>query len=140
MIDLSSTSNAFYVKILAVVVGGVLLLLVGTVLRWLGIPFKLAWQNRRLRKLVERRREFILVYNPQTGACKPMRLEDEGRITQGKNQNEDTWRIRRGCLEFVTDDGKLYNRFKLDHAHGRLYGMADEDVLAVFGQYLLPQY
>ena len=93
-----------------------------------------------MRKLVEGRQEFILVYNPGSGASKTIVLHDGGKIGQGRNNNEDTWRIRRGCLEFVSDDGKLYNRFKLDSARGKLVGAADANVRALFGQYMFPQY
>jgi hypothetical protein len=130
------STNAFFLQIIAVVIGGLLLIVV----RWLFTPLRWWWQNRTMRKLVEGRQEFILVYNPGSGASKTIVLHDGGKIGQGRNNNEDTWRIRRGCLEFVSDDGKLYNRFKLDSARGKLVGAADANVRALFGQYMFPQY
>ena len=139
-LDPNSWRGRFFLQVIAVVVGGVLLLVVGAVLRWISIPFKWWWKNRVLHKLIRKRREFILVYNPQALYSKPIVLLDDGRIGEGRNDNENTWRVKRGCLEFVTDDGKLYNRFELDRAHGRLWGVADANVRALFGQYLFPQY
>ncbi len=130
------SAKTFFVQVLAVVVGGLLLVVARrlfTRLRWW-------WQNKTMRKLIERRREFILVYNPHSGASKIMVLHGGGRIGQGRNNNEDTWRIRRGCLEFVGDDGKLYSRFKLDRAARRLSGVADAAVRSLFGQFMFPQY
>ena len=128
--------SEFLVQVLSVVIGGLVLALLG----WLCIPLKWWWQNRTLHKLIERRREFILVYNPHINASKTIVLHDHGQIGGGRNENEDTWRVKRGRLEFVSDDGRLYSRFKLDRALGRLVGLADPDVRSLFGQYLFPQY
>jgi hypothetical protein len=139
-LDPTSSPETFFLQVIAVVVGGVLLIPAIAVLRWLGTPLKWWWRNWDLQELIRRRREFILVYQPNAGFSKPIKLLDNGQIGAGRNNNEDTWRVRRGCLEFLTDDGKVYSRFKLDKAASRLRGTADLDVASVWGQYLYPQY
>jgi hypothetical protein len=85
--------------------------------------------------------EFILVYNPHSGASKTVVFLDDGQIgAAGRNNNEDTWRIRKGCLEFLTDDGKVYSRFRFDKTTGRLACTNDPDLGSLFNQYLFPQY
>jgi hypothetical protein len=105
-------------------------------------PAKWWWRNRELRQLIRGRVEFMLFYNPQNGASKLIRFLDHGQIgpPASKNQNEDTWRIRRGCLEFLTDDGKVYSRFRFDKTLGQLVCTNDADIRSLFNQYLLPQY
>jgi hypothetical protein len=65
-----SWSGRFFLQVTAVVVGGVLLLAVGRVLRFIGSPLKWWRTNKALRELIRSRVEFILVYQPQTGASK----------------------------------------------------------------------
>jgi len=67
-------------------------------------------------------------------------LLDDGQIGEGKNDNECTWQVKRGCLEFLADDGKVFSRFKLDRDGGRLWSTADPDIRSLFGQYLLLHY
>ena len=107
---------------------------------WLFGPLKWWWRNGTLRKLIFGRREFILVYQPEAGYSKPVVFLDNGQIGADRNNNEDTWRIRRGCLEFLADDGKVYSRFRLDKASRRLACTNDPDLRSLFGQYLSPQY
>src|SRR5207248_5501364 len=74
------------------------------------------------------------------GASKTVVLIDGGQIGDGMNNNEHRWRVRRGALEFLAADGKLWSRFKLDRVGGRLAGTTDSDVRSLFGQYLFPQH
>ena len=107
---------------------------------WLVGPLNWWRKNRRLLQLIRKRREFILVYNPVTGASKTVVFLDGGQIGDGMNDHEHTWQVRRGALEFLAADGKLWNRFKLDQAGGRLVDTADLDVRSLYGQYLFPQH
>jgi hypothetical protein len=122
------------------VVGGLLFVAAIAVLGWIFGPFKWLWRGKAIRKLIYGRREFILVYNPHSGASKTVMFFDNGQIGVGRNNNEDTWRVRRGCLEFLTDDGKVYRRFRFDKANARLLCTNDPDLHSLFGQYLFPQY
>src|SRR5436309_15413278 len=101
LFDPGSWTGALSVHVIGSLVGGLLLLAAIAVLGWLFRPFKWLWRNRTLPKLIFGRREFILVYQPQDNYSKTVIFLDDGQIGEGKNNNEDTWRIRRGCLEFL---------------------------------------
>jgi hypothetical protein len=62
LFDPSSWPDTFPLKVVAVVVGGVLLWIVGRVIGWLSIPFKWGSKNKELHDLIQNRREFLLVY------------------------------------------------------------------------------
>jgi hypothetical protein len=108
------------------------------------VQLNVIWEAERYSRLQgrgTRRVEFILVYNPHSGASKTVVFLDDGQIgAAGRNNNEDTWRIRKGCLEFLTDDGKVYSRFRFDKTTGRLACTNDPDLGSLFNQYLFPQY
>jgi hypothetical protein len=142
LLDPGSWSGAFSVHVIGALVGGVVLVVALALLGGLFFPAKWWWRNRELRQLIRGRVEFMLFYNPQNGASKLIRFLDHGQIgpPASKNQNEDTWRIRRGCLEFLTDDGKVYSRFRFDKTLGQLVCTNDADIRSLFNQYLLPQY
>jgi hypothetical protein len=57
---MTSQPDTFFVKVIAVVIGGVLLIPVLAFLRWLGAPLR----NWEIRELIRNRREFLLVYQP----------------------------------------------------------------------------
>ncbi len=63
-LDPNSWCGRFFLQVVAVVVGGVLLLAVGGVLRFIGIPLKWWWRNRILNKLIRKRREFMAASPP----------------------------------------------------------------------------
>jgi len=140
LLDPGSWSGALSVHVIGALVGGLLLVAVIAALSGLFFPLKWWWRKRELRKLIQRRVEFILVYQPQENYSKPVVFLDDGQIGEGRNNNEDTWRIRRGCLEFLTDDGKVYSRFRFDKTTGRLACTNDPDLSSLFNQYLFPQY
>lgn len=62
-----------------------------------------------------------------------------GEVGEGKNSNEYTWRIRRGKLELLAFDGKVYSRFVQNKKNGMLEHTNDADTRSNHGQYLLPQ-
>jgi hypothetical protein len=130
--------STFFLQVIAVVVGGVLLIPVVAILRWLGTPLR----NWEMTELIRNRCEFLLVYQPYATppASRMLTLRDDGEIGAGRNENEFTWRVKHGCLEFLSEDGRLYSRFKIDRANGRLSSAVGRGVRAVWGQYLLPQY
>jgi hypothetical protein len=105
---MTSQPDTFFVKVIAVVIGGVLLIPVLAFLRWLGTPLR-SWE---MRELIRNRREFLLVYQPYATppASRMLTLLDDGEIGAGRNDNEYTWRVKRGCLEFFSEDGRLYSR------------------------------
>src|SRR5262249_35516436 len=143
-LDPGSWSGAFSVHVIGALVGGVLLVATLALVSGLFFPAKYWWGNRELRKLIRGRVEFILVYNPHATpeASKTIVFLPGGQIAPpaSKNQNEDAWRARRGCLEFVTDDGKVYSRFRFNKTRGQLVCTNYADIRSLFSQYLFPQY
>ena len=129
--------------VIGALVAGVLLVATLALLSGLFFPAKWWWRKRELRKLIRGRVEFILVYNPHTDpvGSKTIMFLNDGQIgpPASKNQYEDTWQIRRGCLEFLTDDGKVYSRFRFDKTRGQLVCTNDADISSLFNQYLFPQ-
>ena len=140
LLDPGSWSGALSVHVIGALVGGLLLVAAIALLSGLFFPLKWWWRNRELRELIGKRREFILVYQPHQNYSKPVLFLDDGQIGAGRNNHEDTWRIKRGCLEFLTDDGKVYSRFRFDKTSGRLACTNDPDLSSLFNQYLFPQY
>jgi len=122
------------------VLSGVAILAIAWIFGWLRGP--LAWirKNRDLKQIVLMRREFVLVYNPADGHAKTVTFLENGHIGEGRNANEHSWRIRRGALEILAQDGQLYNRFVLDKSAGRLASTNDPDIRAIYAQYFIPQY
>jgi hypothetical protein len=64
--------------------------------------------------------EWELIYDPteynrtaKTKGSKVMRFGSSGVILEGRNSNEDTWRVAQGILEFVGAEGRLMSRFDL---------------------------
>src|SRR5438552_2086781 len=131
LLDPSSWPGTVFLQVVA----GLLLLGVVAILGWPTGPFKWWWSSRKLRQFILKREEFVLVYNPSSGASKTVVFLDRGRIGSGTNNHEHTWRVRRGALEFLAADGKLWNRFRMDQTAGRLAGTTDWDVRALSGQY-----
>ena len=140
-LDPNPSRGTFFLQVVAVVVGGVLLIPMVSILRWLGTPLKWCYRNCELKKLIRDRREFLLVYQPDATppASKMLTLLDGGDII-GKNDNENSWRIRHGYLEFLSVDGHLYSRFRLDRENLRLSSVMGGGAQALWGQYLRPQY
>ena len=62
------------------------------------------------------------------------------RLGRAETRTNILGELKHGCLEFLSEDGRLYSRFKIDRANGRLSSVVGRDVRAVWGQYLLPQY
>jgi hypothetical protein len=144
LLDSGSWSGPLSVHVIGALIGGLLLVAAIAALSSLFFPLKWGWRNRELRKLIRGRVEFILVYNPHSTpeASKTIVFLPGGEIAPpaSKNQNEDTWRVRRGCLEFITDDGKVYSRFRFDKTRSQLVCTNDADIRSLFNQYLFPQY
>lgn len=56
---------------------------------------------------------FRLFFNPPSRS-KRMRFEPHGRIVEGNNMNEHSWRVIDGMLELLQLDGAVHSRFTLD--------------------------
>ncbi len=108
------------------------------VLAWFAGPLRWFVQNRGLRQLISNGRRFHFTFNPTSGQSKTLTFLPSGEIGEGRNQNEHTWKIRRGLLEIFASDGAIYSRFRHDKESGQLRHTNDADLRSIHGQYLEP--
>ncbi len=80
LLDPGSFPGALFLQVVA----GLLLLAAIAVLGWLFGPLKWWWRSTTLRNLILRRRDFILVYQPQAGYSKRVLFLDNGQIGDGR--------------------------------------------------------
>ena len=104
---------------------------------WLAGPLRWLVQNRKVKILVRGGRRFRFFYDPVAKASKVITFQPGGTIGDG-NQNEHSWRVRRGKLEILGADGKLYSRFQYDQQSGHLRHTNDTDCRSNQGQYIQP--
>ena len=137
LFDPNTAIGSLIVQILV----AVLLLIGASICGWLFGPFRWWRDGRRLRKMLLSGRYFRFVYRPGENKSKPATFLSNGKIGEGQNSNENTWLIRRGCLEIFAHDERIYSRFRFDPASGRLVHTNDTDCdRSVFGQYFEPMY
>lgn len=89
-----------------------------------------------------------LTFNPDMRTAFPGKLEGtkrihlfpEGRIGEGQNANESSWRLNgKGQLEFVQANGEIHSRFDFQRASGHWAAVADPGLLMKHpGQLLEP--
>ncbi|MFN3712253.1 MAG: hypothetical protein ACK4SX_01205 [Alcanivoracaceae bacterium] len=121
---------------LATVLGGILL----GGMAWFAWPLRWKIQGRVIKKLVAGDRLFNFVYNPSENLSKALSFLADGRIGEGSNENECTWRIRRGKLEILAADDKVYSRFRYDRTNGFLRHTNDPELRSISGQFLQPRF
>jgi hypothetical protein len=109
-------------------------------LAWLGGPLKWWVKGRALRQLLLNGRRFVFVFNPMHGQAKIVTFLSSGEIGEGRNSNENTWQIRRGALEILAQDSKIYSRFAHDKKNGKLAHTNDPDTRSIHGQYMIPHF
>lgn len=87
--------------------------------------------------------EWHFVFNPAayeeskgTSGWKRVTFEDGGRVAEGRNNNEDSWRADGNLLEFLNDKGEVYSRFKFDADARRFDHTNDADTKSIKSQYL----
>ncbi|MBU2885962.1 hypothetical protein KO507_09335 [Gilvimarinus agarilyticus] len=117
----------------------VILFLGSVILGWMYGPIKWYRENEKLKKILLSGRRFNFFYRPTDKKFKPVTFLPNGEIGEGKNPNENSWRIRRGKLEIFHQDNCIYSRFVFDQSSGRLKHTNDADCgRSVFGQYFEP--
>lgn len=86
-------------------------------------------------------RKFRLFHNPSIGPdrSKPIKFEPGGRIVEGNNNNESTWRIVDGKLELIQADGKVHSRFFYLPDSQIFVHTGDKDTKSALGQYIIPE-
>lgn len=117
------------------VLGGLIL----SLLAWLIWPFRWKIQGRAIQRLIANQRRFNFVFNPGKHMTKEVTFLPDGLIGEGRNDNEQAWRIRKGCLEILALDGNVYSRFRFDHTQGRFKHTNDPDLRSIPGQYMEPR-
>lgn len=122
------------------IAGGVGAVLLLGFLAWLGGPLKWCFKGHALRQLLQNDRRFVFIFNPTHGQAKIITFLSSGDIGEGRNSNENTWRIRRGTLEILAQDGKIYSRFTHDKKNGKLAHTNDPDTRSIHGQYMIPHF
>lgn len=84
---------------------------------------------------------YKLVFNSKKGKSgeKLMLFGSNGKILEGNNQNESSWRIENGKLELIQTDGQVHSRFNFD-LHTKVFTHTnDNDTKSTKGQYLVPE-
>lgn len=76
------------------------------------------------------------VKNPE--AKKHISLGTNGEILEGKNKNENTWRINNGFLEFLNNQRQVFSRFDYNENSGKFIHTNDNDTLSLKNQILYP--
>jgi hypothetical protein len=76
---------------------------------------------------------WVLVFRPPD-QFKPISFLSDGKVGDGQNQNEHTWRIRNGKLELLQEDGHVHSRFKFDKKTMRFTHTNELDTLSVRSQ------
>jgi hypothetical protein len=92
-------------------------------------------------------RKYRLFYNPAVpglSKSKIMRFGQNGQIIEGKNNNETSWRIRRGQLEFLNNNDNVHARFYYSADDERFYHTNDPDTgtiqkHGIRDQYMVPE-
>jgi hypothetical protein len=82
-------------------------------------------------------RRYRFVFNPETGRSKTLTFEINGKIGEGRNDNESSWRISEGRLEILNGHGEVYSRFSV-LPDGKFQHTNDPDTKSIKGQYLEP--
>ena len=79
---------------------------------------------------------FRLFFNPPSRS-KRMRFEPKGRIVEGNNRNEHSWRVVRGQLELLQLDGEVHSRFKFDRETQTFNHTNDPDTKSIRDQFIV---
>lgn len=136
LLDPSTASGTVILAVVVAVIsaiGGVAIGYVWDLVRW-------CREGRKIRQILLLGRHCLFVYRPTENMSKTVVFLENGQIGEGRNSNENTWRLRRGKLELFAVDGKVYSRFRFDADTGRLVHTNDPDCRSVFGQYFEPQF
>lgn len=85
---------------------------------------------------------YRLVFNPAKGKAgsKLMLFGPEGKIIEGSNSNESSWRVTDGKLELLQSDGLVHSRFNFDRPTKIFTHTNDNDTRSTRGQYLTPDH
>jgi TRAP-type C4-dicarboxylate transport system permease small subunit len=81
---------------------------------------------------------FRLVYKPPDGS-KIITFASQGKIIDGHNENETTWRLNGDKLEILNCQDKVFSRFRYDARTRTFMHTGDADTLSLKNQYIHPE-
>jgi hypothetical protein len=86
-------------------------------------------------------KKYRLYFNPTMGKgkSKVIAFADNGVISEGNNDNENSWRIASGRLELLNAKGTPHSRFGFDQRFGVFVMIEDEALPAIKNQYMVPE-
>lgn len=93
----------------------------------------LSVQDSQLEKLLVNH-AWQMVYNPSNNRSKPITFEAGGTILDGRNENENHWRMRNGRLELLQSDGNVHSRFVYVPANRSFQHTCEPDLPSMTGQ------
>ncbi|MEQ8797985.1 MAG: hypothetical protein RJQ08_07245 [Salinisphaeraceae bacterium] len=84
---------------------------------------------------------YRLFHNPSIGPerSKKIAFAKNGNIQAGKNNNENTWRLKGTMLELVQADGEVHSRFRYLPDSRIFVHTGDRDTRSAKGQYIIPE-
>jgi hypothetical protein len=80
---------------------------------------------------------WVLVFSPPDQS-KPISFLPNGTVGDGRNQNEHTWRIQKGKLELLQEDGRVHSRFNFDKKAISFTHTNEPDTLSIKSQTIHP--
>jgi hypothetical protein len=85
---------------------------------------------------------YRLFYNPQKGvnASKKIKFASGGKIVEGNNDNESSWRVVGGFLELIQSDNRIHSRFAYIRESRIFVNTNDPETPSVRGQYIAPDW
>jgi hypothetical protein len=83
-----------------------------------------------------------LYYNPKNNpdTYKIMRFANSGKIIEGYNKNESSWRAVNNLLELIDSDGKVHSRFNYDPKNHSFNHTNDPDTGSIIKHSIRDQY
>jgi hypothetical protein len=84
---------------------------------------------------------YRLYFNPKRGpqSSKKMIFLPNGKIVEGGNQNEHSWRLVGDKLELLQEDGAVHSRFFCMPGNGIFLHTNDDDTKSLRNQYMIPE-
>jgi hypothetical protein len=102
------------------------------------IAQKLANEDAKILRLLQDN-SWILAFSPGAPpniGQKAISFKRDGAIGDGKNDNENKWRVVDGYLELLNKEEKIFNRFKYDESSRRFESTHDNDTVHKAYQYI----
>jgi hypothetical protein len=98
----------------------------------------LGTQSSSIKSLLKNR-ELILYYSgDKSEQNKTITFLSNGYIGDGKNQNENYWKVSFGTLKILSSNRKLFSKFRWDKEKGQLMHVNDPRLPSVMGQFIVP--